>query len=132
MRQANGAAVTARPERKAQPLGRPVAYLLAEMEPGLKQMLTVRRPSFRWSLKLRLLQNLAIVEMSSLLQGMSDSPESNQHRGVPSEDLRAGVLAMLHMRTGDGYGLFIVQQKMSLSSSTALANAEKKGHLHND
>lgn len=95
-------------------------------------MLTVRRPSFRWSLKLRLLQNLAIVEMSSLLQGMSDSPESDQHRGVPSEDLRAGVLAMLHMRTGDGYGLFIVQQKMSLSSSTALANAEKKGHLHND
>jgi len=36
----------------------PYAYLLAEMEPGLKQMLTVRRPSFNRKLKLRLLQKL--------------------------------------------------------------------------
>lgn len=82
--------MTARPERKPRPLGRPVAYCLTTVEPGLKQMLTVRRPSFNRKLKLRLLQNFAIVEMSSLLQGMSDSPESNQHRGMPDEDLRDG------------------------------------------
>ena len=40
------------------PLPSPVAYRLTTVEPGLKQMLTVRRPSFRWSLKLRLLQKL--------------------------------------------------------------------------
>lgn len=103
--------MTARPERKDRPLGPPVAYLLAEMAPGLKQMLTVRRPNFNRKLKLRLFQNLAIVEMSSLLQGMSDSPESDQHRGVPSEDLKTGELAILHMRIGNGHGLLIVQQK---------------------
>ena len=44
------------------PPGRPVAYRLTTAEPDLKQMLTVRRPSFRWSLKLRLLQNFSIWE----------------------------------------------------------------------
>ena len=53
--------MTARPERKDRPLGPPVAYRLATAEPGLKQMLTVRRPSFRWSLKLRLPIHLSML-----------------------------------------------------------------------
>lgn len=119
--------MTARPERKDRPLGPPVAYRLATAEPGSSLTAITKRPSFNRKLKLRLFQNLAIVEMSSLLQGMSDSPESDQHRGVPSEDLKTGELAILHMRIGNGHGLLIVQQKMSLSRSTALANAERKG-----
>lgn len=55
------------------PLPSPVAYRLTTVEPGLKQMLTVRRPSFKWSLKLRLLQKFR-MEIASLLQGMPDSP----------------------------------------------------------
>ena len=38
-----------------------VAYCFATVELGLKQMLTVRRPSFRWSLKLRLPIHLSML-----------------------------------------------------------------------
>ena len=72
------------------PLPSPVAYRLTTVEPGLKQMLTVRRPSFKWSLKLRLLQKFR-MEIASLLQGMPDSPKSGQHRGFPGKTWGRGA-----------------------------------------
>ena len=94
-RQANGAAATARPERKTRPLGRPVAYLPAEMEPGLKQMLTVvemkqsiapfrhsRSSQRRKACALRKLACLAETSQLQMELEAEASPEL-QHLGMP-------------------------------------------------
>ena len=53
--------MTARPVRKARPLGRPVAYLLTETEPGSSLTAITRRPSFNRKLKLRLPIHLSML-----------------------------------------------------------------------